>query len=138
MAMTQQEFIQQSGAELVGGNLIVGSLSARMIVGTTIPVFTLNAAGQQLMADLEAGDTAAEAVEDVQTARQIQANGASAANAPLQAKRAKKSAPAAAPAAETAAPVEPTVAPEQHVMPQDIAAEAARIAADAAKLVTGN
>lgn len=51
--MTAEEFIQKSGAEVVGGNLVVGVMADRKVVGTYDETFELNAAGQALLAELE-------------------------------------------------------------------------------------
>jgi len=70
MAMGLEEFVGYTGAELVAGNIIVGVTSERRIVGSTVDgAFTLNAAGQALLAELESdvpaipGMTAEPAVE---------------------------------------------------------------------------
>jgi hypothetical protein len=54
MAMTFEEFQQRTNAELVAGNIIVGNLADRKIVGTFDGAFNLNEAGQALLAELEA------------------------------------------------------------------------------------
>ena len=51
--MTAEEFIQKSGAEVVGGTLIVGIMGERKVVGTYNDTFELNTAGQALLAELE-------------------------------------------------------------------------------------
>lgn len=55
--ITLKEFISKSGAELVAGNLIVGSLTDRRIVGETRDgTFFLNEEGQKILVAMEAGD----------------------------------------------------------------------------------
>lgn len=54
MAMNYEQFMQASGAELVAGNIIVGIMGSRKIVGTNDDTFNLNEDGQALMAELEA------------------------------------------------------------------------------------
>lgn len=66
MAMTLKEFVEKTGAEVVGGRLIVGERSDRRFVGSVEDgVFNLNAEGQELQAALEAGMDAVEAEEVV-------------------------------------------------------------------------
>lgn len=60
MAMTLEEFMQRTNAELVAGNIIVGALANRKLVGTYDGTFNLNEAGQELLAELEGRTTAAE------------------------------------------------------------------------------
>lgn len=60
MAMTFEEFQQRTGAELVAGNVIVGNLADRKIVGSYDGAFNLNEAGQTLLAELEAAPAADE------------------------------------------------------------------------------
>jgi hypothetical protein len=56
MALTYEQFLELSGAEVVCGNLIVGQLAERKIVGSVLDgTFQLNEAGQELSAELEAG-----------------------------------------------------------------------------------
>lgn len=54
MAMTFDEFLKASGAEYVAGNIIVGIMGDRKIVGTYDGVFQLNEAGQAMLDELEA------------------------------------------------------------------------------------
>jgi hypothetical protein len=55
--ITLKEFMNKSGAELVAGNLIVGSLEDRRIVGDVRDgTFFLNEEGQKILTALEAGD----------------------------------------------------------------------------------
>jgi len=57
MAMTLEEFVKRTGAEEVAGNIIVGQMSERKIVGVVADgTFNLNADGQTILAALEAGD----------------------------------------------------------------------------------
>lgn len=64
MAMTLKEFVEKTGAEIVGGRLIVGERSDRRFVGSVEEgVFNLNAEGQELQAALEAGMDAVESQE---------------------------------------------------------------------------
>jgi len=81
MAMTIEEFVEKSGAEVVGGNVIVGLMADRKIVGAIENgSFNLNADGQAILTALEAGkpdaaaarapkkkptDTAGKTAEDV-------------------------------------------------------------------------
>jgi hypothetical protein len=81
MAMTIEEFVSKSGAEVVAGNVIVGIMADRKIVGAIENgTFNLNADGQAILAALEAGkpdaatarapkkkatDTAGKTAEDV-------------------------------------------------------------------------
>lgn len=56
--VTLKEFLAKSGAELVAGNLIVGTLTDRRIVGDVRDgTFFLNEEGQKILAAMEAGDT---------------------------------------------------------------------------------
>jgi hypothetical protein len=56
MAMTIEEFVEKSGGEVVAGNIIVGVMSTRKIVGVIENgTFNLNADGQAILAALEAG-----------------------------------------------------------------------------------
>lgn len=55
MAMTLEEFIAASGAEIVADRLIVGQMGDRRFVGDVLDgTFTLNDAGKDLLATLEA------------------------------------------------------------------------------------
>ena len=57
MAMTMEEFVKRTNAEVAGGNVIVGLMAERKIIASVIEgVFTLNADGQAVLAALEAGD----------------------------------------------------------------------------------
>jgi len=57
MAMTLEEFVKRTGAEEVAGNIIVGVLAERKIIGTVADgTFNLNADGQIILQALEAGD----------------------------------------------------------------------------------
>lgn len=54
MAMSFEEFVAASSAELVAGNLIVGVGPERTVVGSIADgAFVLNDAGNALLADLE-------------------------------------------------------------------------------------
>lgn len=54
--MTIEEFVEKSKAEVVGGNIIVGVMADRKIVGVIENgTFNLNADGQAIQAALEAG-----------------------------------------------------------------------------------
>ena len=56
MAMTIEEFVTKTGGEVVGGNVIVGIMSTRKIVGVVENgTFNLNADGQAILTALEAG-----------------------------------------------------------------------------------
>lgn len=57
MAMTMEEFVKRTDAEVVGGNVIVGVMTERKVIASVIEgVFTLNADGQAVLAALEAND----------------------------------------------------------------------------------
>lgn len=62
MALSFEQFMASSGAELVGGNLVVGTMSERKKVGTLGDdgVFNLNEDGVALAAELEAVAAGAE------------------------------------------------------------------------------
>lgn len=61
MALNYEQFLELSGAEVVCGNLIVGVLGTRKIVGSVLDgTFQLNEAGQELSAELEAAPAVAE------------------------------------------------------------------------------
>jgi hypothetical protein len=54
MAMSYEQFMQASGAELVCGNLIVGLMQERKKIGERLDgTFTLNEEGQKLLSKLE-------------------------------------------------------------------------------------
>ncbi len=54
MAMTMDEFVKRTSAEVVGGNVIVGQMAERKIIASVIEgIFTLNADGQAVLAALE-------------------------------------------------------------------------------------
>ena len=56
MAMTIEEFVEKSGAEVVAGNVIVGITNTRKIVGTIENgSFNLNEDGQAILKALEEG-----------------------------------------------------------------------------------
>ncbi len=57
MAVSYDQFMEATGAELVCGNIIVGQLSERRKVGevTDDGVFNLNDDGKAMVADIEAG-----------------------------------------------------------------------------------
>jgi hypothetical protein len=55
--VTLQEFVKRSGAEMVGGNLIVGSLTDRRIVGNVQDgTYFLNEDGHKILRAMEQGD----------------------------------------------------------------------------------
>lgn len=56
MALSYEQFMKASGAELVAGNIIVGVMGDRKKVGTLNDdgVFNLNDEGKELAEDLEA------------------------------------------------------------------------------------
>jgi len=57
MAMSMDEFVKRTNAEVVGGNVIVGQMAERKIIAQVLEgVFTLNADGQAILAALEAND----------------------------------------------------------------------------------
>lgn len=53
MAMTFEAFLKAANAEFVAGNIIVGVMADRKIVGTYDGVFQLNADGQAILEALE-------------------------------------------------------------------------------------
>lgn len=57
MAVSYEQFMEATGAELVCGNIIVGQLADRRKVGevTDDGVFNLNDDGKAMIADIEAG-----------------------------------------------------------------------------------
>lgn len=55
MALSFEQFVEATGAEVVAGNIIVGVMADRKIVGTIGETFNLNEAGQALAAEIEAG-----------------------------------------------------------------------------------
>ena len=57
MAVSYEQFMEATGAELVCGNIIVGQLADRRKVGevTDDGVFNLNDDGKVMVADIEAG-----------------------------------------------------------------------------------
>lgn len=70
MAITLEKFVEVTGAEEVAGNVIVGAMAGRKLVGRVeAGVFSLNDAGQAIAAEIEAGTygkvVTAEAVEEV-------------------------------------------------------------------------
>lgn len=55
MAMTLKEFLEKTGAEIIGGRLVVGERSDRRFVGSIEEgTFTLTEEGQELQAAMEA------------------------------------------------------------------------------------
>lgn len=62
MALSYEQFIEMSGCEVVAGNLIVGQMADRRIVGSILDgTFQLNEDGHALAAELEAGTPAEKA-----------------------------------------------------------------------------
>lgn len=57
MAVSYEQFMEATGAELVCGNIIVGQMGDRRKVGevTDDGVFNLNDDGKSMVADIEAG-----------------------------------------------------------------------------------
>ena len=55
MALSFEQFVEATGAEVVAGNIIVGVLADRKIVGTYTDTFNLNEAGQAMAAEIESG-----------------------------------------------------------------------------------
>jgi len=54
MAMSYEQFMQASGAELVCGNLIIGVMQNRRKIGDRLDgTFTLNEEGLKLLAEIE-------------------------------------------------------------------------------------
>lgn len=53
MAQTLEQFMEATGAELVAGNLVVGNMAGRKIVGTYDGTFNLNEEGLAMAAELE-------------------------------------------------------------------------------------
>lgn len=61
MSLSYEKFVEVTGAEVVGGRLIVGERDARRFVGSVEEgVFKLNEEGQRLQAAFEAGQDPAE------------------------------------------------------------------------------
>lgn len=58
MPMSFEDFVAASNAEVVCGNIIVGTLGNRKVVGTITESFQLNEDGLALQAELEAGGDA--------------------------------------------------------------------------------
>ena len=57
--MLLEEFVQRASAEVACGNIIVGQLAERRIVGTTANgTYSLNEEGQRMRAEFEAGNDA--------------------------------------------------------------------------------
>jgi hypothetical protein len=54
MALSYEEFMAATNAEIVNGNIIVGQLGDRKIVGTHAETFQLNEEGLALQAEIEA------------------------------------------------------------------------------------
>jgi molybdenum-dependent DNA-binding transcriptional regulator ModE len=69
MAMTFEQFLEASKAEVVGGDLIVGILKDRKTVGSIASgTFVLNEHGQELLAQYEGTAPAQEAAPTEETA----------------------------------------------------------------------
>lgn len=65
MAMTLKEFLDKTGAEIIGGRLVVGERSDRRFVGSIEDgTFTLTAEGQELQSAMEAAMEEVVADED--------------------------------------------------------------------------
>lgn len=57
MAMSMEEFVKRTKAEVVGGNVIVGGVGNRIIAGRVEEgMFNLTADGQEIMVGLEKND----------------------------------------------------------------------------------
>ena len=55
MAVTLEQFVEATGAEIAAGNIIVGMMATRKIVGTVLDgPFNLNEAGLAMAAEIEA------------------------------------------------------------------------------------
>ena len=55
MAMSYEQFMKSSGAELVCGNIIIGMMANRKKIGDNFDgVFNLNDEGQKLLVEIEA------------------------------------------------------------------------------------
>lgn len=55
MAMSYEQFMQASGAELVCGNIIIGMMANRKKIGDNFDgVFNLNDEGQKMLVEIEA------------------------------------------------------------------------------------
>jgi DUF1009 family protein len=58
MSVTLEQFIEATGAEIVGGNVVVGVTAERKIVGSVIDgPFNLNDVGLAMSAEIDAGAT---------------------------------------------------------------------------------
>ena len=70
MTMTIEKFIKLTNAEEVAGNLIVGIMSTRKIVGSvTDGVFSFNDEGKKIIEELEAPKEAVEVVAEAKPAK---------------------------------------------------------------------
>lgn len=68
MAMTFEQFLAASNAEVVGGDLIVGVMKTRRTVGSIATgTFVLNDEGQALLAEYEAAAAEAESAPKSKT-----------------------------------------------------------------------
>ena len=68
MSLTIDQFIAATGAELAGDKLILGVASTRRFVGgLENGVFTLNAEGQAIAAEIQSGTSTAAALADVES-----------------------------------------------------------------------
>lgn len=57
MAVTQADFIEKTGAEIVGDRFVVGTGAKRRFVGDIVEgAFTLNEEGQELAVAIERGE----------------------------------------------------------------------------------
>lgn len=80
MPLSYEQFVELSGCEVVAGNLIVGQLADRRIVGSVLDgTFQLNEDGHALAAELEAGVPAEKAARRKKAAEPAPAEGEQAA-----------------------------------------------------------
>lgn len=57
MSVSLQDFLKQSNAELVGGNIIVGTLADRRVVGEAFDgTYNLNSEGHTILRAITEGD----------------------------------------------------------------------------------
>ncbi|TDN70403.1 hypothetical protein [Paraburkholderia sp. BL10I2N1] len=64
MSISLEDFVAKTGAEMVGGRLVLGIQEDRRIVGDAAPTFTLNEEGLLIASELEEGIAAEQAIAD--------------------------------------------------------------------------
>jgi hypothetical protein len=55
MALTYEQFMEATGAEIVCGNIVVGEMANRKVVGTHDETFNLNDDGMAIAKEVEEG-----------------------------------------------------------------------------------